>query len=137
MSERRAPGQGDLGRGGWIHPPGTISWSDHLRVYEAYRMIHGSSQSAERIAERQGFGWSEIVLLLGRIPDSWQPLSQHGNPERATFVVFTCGLGRNEFDQLEKALEFVSRSRWACREIFEWLPDGTYRLVDCVARASR
>lgn len=86
--ERRAPVQGGS-RSEWRHvpedvlpqlyrgtdiPPGTISWADHLRVYDAYARRFGTSQSAERLAERGGFGVGEIVWL--GVPDalkSWRP----------------------------------------------------------------
>ena len=75
--ERRAPVQGGfrkewksvpedvlthLYRGADI-PPGTISWADHLRVYDAYARRFGTGQSADRLAERGGFGVAEIVSL--------------------------------------------------------------------------
>jgi len=74
---RRAPVQGDTG---WItprrhpnaRPPGTIAWDEHLAVWEAYAKRYGRSQSAERIAERGGFGFAEIVMLMGKPPETWR-----------------------------------------------------------------
>lgn len=71
--ERRAPLQGDGYGRLQTKPPGTISWAEHLEIYEAYAKRDGRDQSAERIAERGGFGWSECVLLLGREPKTWEP----------------------------------------------------------------
>lgn len=65
-SERqRAPLQGDeRGREGG-KPPGTIAWSEHMEIWEAYSR-RWPGQSAERIAERGGFGHEEVRYLLGR-----------------------------------------------------------------------
>ncbi|MCU0677819.1 MAG: hypothetical protein MUE69_34205 [Myxococcota bacterium] len=76
--EERAPVQGDggrdaRGRGPWKTPPGTIAWSEHLEVYEAYAKRFGRSQSAERMAERGGFGKAEAEKLLGRPLATWKP----------------------------------------------------------------
>lgn len=77
--ERRAPVQGDF-RG---HPsdrtgapgedPGTISWAEHLEAYEPYAKRYGRDQSPERIAERGGFGYAELVDQLGHAPRTWRP----------------------------------------------------------------
>lgn len=69
--ERRAPMQGEHGKN--KRPGGTIAWSEHMKIYEAYAKRYGRDQSAERLAERGGFGWNECVLLLGREPTTWQP----------------------------------------------------------------
>lgn len=73
----RAPVQGD---NGWTLPrrypdakrPGTISWVEHVEAWEAYAAQHGREQSAERIAERGGFSFGELVLFLGREPKTWE-----------------------------------------------------------------
>jgi hypothetical protein len=54
--------------------PGTISWEEHLLAWSAYAAHGHGSQSAERVAERGGFGYGELVLLLKREPSTWQPL---------------------------------------------------------------
>lgn len=81
-SERRAPVQGDRcykmmtghsARRPDSKPPGTIAWSEHLAVYERYRERYGDSQSAERLAERGGFGFREIEMLTGAEPRTWLP----------------------------------------------------------------
>lgn len=79
-TERRAPVQG-TGRY-WLpsgdqyrdaKPPGTIAWSEHVEAWEEYARRYGHDQSAERIAERHGFGWDELCELLGREPTTWRP----------------------------------------------------------------
>lgn len=76
--ERRVPMQGDGPH--WIarpplptHPPGTVLWSEHLLIYEAYVAKWGRCQTAERLAERGGFSYFEATELLGRKPESWRP----------------------------------------------------------------
>ena len=73
----RAPVQGDywLPRGTKGREPGTIAWTEHLEAFVPYAKRYGDGQSAERIAVRGGFGWSELLLYLGREPTTWQPLS--------------------------------------------------------------
>jgi hypothetical protein len=63
---RRAPVQQDNERG-----PGSIAWVEHLDAWSSYAARFGSSQSAERIAERGGFGYRELVVLLGVRPKTW------------------------------------------------------------------
>ena len=51
-------------------PVGNISWEEHLEAWKVYNQkYHG--QSAETIAERGGFGYREITLLLGHEPKTW------------------------------------------------------------------
>ena len=52
---------------------GTIAWDEHLYAWSAYSSRFGSAQSAERIAERGGFGYGELVDLLGHDPETWEP----------------------------------------------------------------
>lgn len=61
---RRAPVNGS--------PYGTVEWAEHVEAWEAYRRHH-PGQSAERIAERGGFGLLELTQQLGRLPSTWQP----------------------------------------------------------------
>ena len=71
---RRAPVQGEPQR--HLRPsrgPGTISWEEHERAWAAYAQQYGRDQSAQRIADRGGFGWYELVELLGREPTTWAP----------------------------------------------------------------
>jgi hypothetical protein len=76
VSERTAPVQGDSGW--WIprhaathKPPGVIDWTEHMEAWRAYNERH-PDQSAERLAERGGFDWSELVMFLGREPTTWR-----------------------------------------------------------------
>lgn len=69
---KRAPVQGTWGRGGWVIPPGTIAWDEHVTAWVAYRERYGASQSAERIAERGGFGMEELRMFLGRDPTTFE-----------------------------------------------------------------
>lgn len=70
---RRAPVQGDYnGRG-----PGSISWAEHLLAHAGYVSRYGSQQTAERVAERGGFSYGELVEFLGREPTSWTPRKAH------------------------------------------------------------
>jgi hypothetical protein len=72
---RRAPVQGSylIPRGEPGHRPGTVTWAEHLEAYEDYAKRYGRSQSAERLAERAGFGYGELVDHLGRAPRTWEP----------------------------------------------------------------
>lgn len=72
---RRAPVQGSPGRiarGMPGHRPGTISWEEHQRAWEAYSKRYGNDQSAARIAERAGFCYQELTEFLGHEPTTWQ-----------------------------------------------------------------
>lgn len=77
VEERRAPVQGDdcwylPHRYPNAKPPGTIAWSEYLSIYEVYAKRYGRDQSPERLAERGGFGYAEIVLITGKEPTTWQ-----------------------------------------------------------------
>ncbi len=52
---------------------GTISWQEHIEAFACYSARYGNDQSAERIAERGGFCYGELVLFLGRNPETWRP----------------------------------------------------------------
>jgi hypothetical protein len=67
---KRAPVQGCYAGG---YGAGTISWEEYLLAYASYANLYGRSQSAERLAERGGLGWFELVTLLGRDPTTWKP----------------------------------------------------------------
>lgn len=67
---RRAPVQGKPRE----RAPGTISWREHLEAYASYAAQFGTSQSAERLAERGGFGYEELTNLLGHEPTTWVPV---------------------------------------------------------------
>ena len=78
-NEKLVPVQGD--GPWWLHtghpakrntaPPGMIAWAEHLEAYEAYADRYGRAQSAERLVERGGFGYHELVELLGHKPTTW------------------------------------------------------------------
>jgi hypothetical protein len=77
--ERRAPVQGDrsIPKGSDGRESGTIAWSEHEEVWRAYADRGHGGQSAERIAERGGFGYREIVDLIGHVPKTWQPTAKN------------------------------------------------------------
>lgn len=71
---RRAPVQGEYATpGDSARGPGTITWEEHLAAYAGYSGMYGTSQSAERLAERGGFGYRELVDFLGHEPTTWTP----------------------------------------------------------------
>ena len=73
-AEKRAPVQGEHHRGAnWRFKPGTISWSEHVEAHTEYVKRYGNDQSAERIAERCGFSYGELVMFLGREPTTYVP----------------------------------------------------------------
>jgi hypothetical protein len=41
----------------------TIDWQTAREIYARYSDVYGTSQSLERIAERGGFGWSEVEKI--------------------------------------------------------------------------
>ena len=41
-----------------------IDWTTAEKIYEIYRKLYGTTQSLERLAERGGFGWEEVALLV-------------------------------------------------------------------------
>ena len=53
-------------------PRGTIAWAEHVEAWEQYAKRY-RGQSAERIAERGGFGYHELVTFLGRDPETFVP----------------------------------------------------------------
>jgi hypothetical protein len=70
VTERRAPAQSDYwkSKDSPEHLPDTISWEEHDQIWQLYAAKYGKGQSAERIAERGGFGWNEIAKLTGSAP---------------------------------------------------------------------
>lgn len=67
---KRAPVQGDAEH---KKAAGSISWDEHLRAWSAYAAKYGRSQTAERLAERGGFSYGELVAFLGVPPSTWSP----------------------------------------------------------------
>jgi hypothetical protein len=90
--EHRAPTQasiyvprpdGTYGQGCALRPRGSpgsvvgsISWTEHEQAWREYARQFGSGQSAERLAQRGGFDWFELLMLLGHEPVSWKPNQQ-------------------------------------------------------------
>lgn len=72
---KRAPVQAapEKGKG-----PGSIAWEEHERIWAVYAAKYGAAQSAQRMAERGGFGYREIVFLTGNEPTTWLPVSAKG-----------------------------------------------------------
>lgn len=86
MTERTFPMQGG---GEWAMGPngcvyrlgGQIPWGLAEVAYRNYVKHYGSSQSLERLAERGGFGWSELLYLLTDDDEAKAPVSVD-NPNR-------------------------------------------------------
>lgn len=82
MPKERAPVQGDEtyelyadhpSRKKNAKPSGTISWEEHVEAWNGYERKYGRGyQSAERIAERGGFGYEELMEFLGKEPTTWK-----------------------------------------------------------------
>ena len=71
-ANRRAPVQGDYNRATRRYErAGSIAWAEHVEAWEDYARRYGRDQSAERIAERGGFGYQELVEHLRREPTTW------------------------------------------------------------------
>ena len=50
---------------------GTITWDEHVKAWKGYAVMF-PGQSAERMAERGGFSWLELVLFLRHEPVTWE-----------------------------------------------------------------
>lgn len=55
MNEKRFP---------MLNSPIDIDWKTAEKIYELYSKLYGTSQTLERIAERGGFGWDEVELII-------------------------------------------------------------------------
>ena len=53
--------------------PGTIAWEEHLLAWSDYARRYGTSQTAERMAQRGGFSYWEVCDHLKREPTTWKP----------------------------------------------------------------
>lgn len=53
-------------------PAGTVEAWEHVAAWHAYAERYGRGQSAERIVERAGFSYYELVEFLGRPPRTWR-----------------------------------------------------------------
>lgn len=45
-------------------PAGQVPWGIAAEAYKVYAKKYRNGQSLERLAERGGFGWSELIALL-------------------------------------------------------------------------
>ena len=81
---RRAMVQGNnrIEKGQPGHGAGTISWAEHELAWATYAQKHGRDQTAERIDERGGFDWLELIELLRRPPETWAPRGTAAERER-------------------------------------------------------
>lgn len=71
---RWAPVQGETeSRLGPARPRGVVAWWEHELSWQDYARRYGTQQSAERIAERGGFGFNELTDHLGHEPTTWEP----------------------------------------------------------------
>lgn len=57
---------------------GTVSWEEYIEAYEQFLRLNAHETeyrflSAERLAERGGFGYPALRKLLGRLPETWEP----------------------------------------------------------------
>jgi hypothetical protein len=53
-------------------PAGTVEWWEHEECWVAYNKRFPNVQSAERLAERGGFGIQEYEIFLGHLPTTWR-----------------------------------------------------------------
>lgn len=51
----------------------SIDWQTAEEIYIVYCALYGTSQSLERIAERGGFGWTEIPLFYKKLKEKNRP----------------------------------------------------------------
>jgi hypothetical protein len=75
VNERRAVVQHSH-RTKYDKPAGTIAWWEHEEAWLGYRRKYPGSaarQDAQKIHDRAGFGYGELVEFLGHEPTTWQP----------------------------------------------------------------
>ncbi len=41
-----------------------ICWTTAEKIYKIYSELYGTQQSLKRLAERGGFGWEEVAILV-------------------------------------------------------------------------
>jgi len=68
-----APVQAEWNKSRLVKPAGMVAWAEHVKAWEVYAARFGRNQSAERIAERGGFGFTELTEFLGHEPTTWRP----------------------------------------------------------------
>ena len=67
-TERMFPIQGETDRNTGIkRKAGQVPWGIAQLAYNHYSKLYGTSQSLERLAERGGFGWSELYNFLKEV----------------------------------------------------------------------
>jgi hypothetical protein len=54
------------------HEAGHIAWWEHEAAYRDYSKRYGTAQSIERLNDRGGFGYAELVDHLNRDPFTWR-----------------------------------------------------------------
>lgn len=84
---RRAPVQVRQYRG---DSAPSVPWAVHVRAWQAYAALGHGDQSAERIAERGGFGWQEMVLMLAE-RNPWRGGAPMTPDQRARFARYREG----------------------------------------------
>mgnify|MGYP000901226671 FL=1 len=75
-------------RGLRAHKPGSVSRQEFIAAYDAYVVKYGRNQSADRLIERGGFSFFELIALLGHEPETFEPLSD----KRRSTVCPICGV---------------------------------------------
>jgi hypothetical protein len=73
---KRAPVQASRGIADGLpgHGPGSVDWAEHELAWSTYAAKNGLEQSAQRIADRGGFGYGELVdYHLAHAPLTWVP----------------------------------------------------------------
>lgn len=101
----RAPMQGDRRGTDAERLDGSIAWFEHLAGHAHY----GHSQSAERIAERGGFGYGEFTKMVGREPTTWRAGRVEWKSPKITAVP-----GAGEAGTLRRTMELL-RNEVNCR----------------------
>ena|SRR5688572_24028212 len=73
---KQAPVQGQPGRRDGSF---TVDWDIHVRAWQVYAALGHGDQSAQRIAERGGFGALEMIVMLAE-RNPWgicEPLTEY------------------------------------------------------------
>jgi hypothetical protein len=78
---------------------GTVPWDVHVAAWQVYAALGHGDQSARRIADRGGFSWTELTMLLAERQvygaDPWGPLDDRSR----------CGSGRSARDGWRRSHE--------------------------------
>jgi hypothetical protein len=46
-----------------------VDWTTAEEIYKMYSYLFGTEQSLDRLAERGGFGWEEVSIIVKRYHD--------------------------------------------------------------------